>query len=48
MLHHKLMVAFVGGIYVLTAASYLAHNRPGMAVAFLGYAIGNLGFFMDA
>ena len=36
-------------IYAILAAGYLwAQNRPGMAAAFLGYTIANIGLIFDA
>lgn len=35
-------------IYTVTAVAYHAGARPGMALAFLGYALANAGFIWDA
>lgn len=37
----------VGAVYVIVAVRYVAEDRPGMALAFLAYAIANLGFAWD-
>ena len=35
-------------IYALTAGAYLFAGRPGLAVAFVGYVIANVGLIIDA
>jgi hypothetical protein len=37
------------GVQYVAAAGCLAYDgHPGLALAFLGYAIGNLGLYIDA
>jgi len=36
------------GIYLAISLGYLAGHRPGMTVAYVGYAIANAGFIYDA
>ena len=35
-------------LYVLQAAGYVVLSRPGMCVAFIGYAVANAGLIYDA
>jgi len=44
----KGLLLFVGGIYLLVALGYWQDGRAGMAIAFLAYALANLGFALDA
>lgn len=42
------LLTFVACIYIITAGAYLGgEGRPGMALAFVGYAIGNIGLIWD-
>lgn len=43
-----LLLATTALIYAGTALAYWMGVRPGMALAFLGYAISNAGFIYDA
>lgn len=45
-----LMAPLIAGtvLYLLQAAGYTFINRPGMCVAFIGYAIANGGLLYDA
>ena len=43
-----LMLAVVSVIYAVTAGGYFFASRPGMALAFIGYVIANLGLIWDA
>lgn len=38
----------VGGVYLLVALDYALDSRWGMALAFVAYALANLGFAWDA
>jgi hypothetical protein len=42
------LLLFVGVIYLIVAADYVGEDRYGMALAFLCYAVANLGFALDA
>lgn len=42
------LIAVVTVIYAATAASFLFEARPGMALAFTGYALANVGLIMEA
>jgi hypothetical protein len=35
-------------IYAIATGAYWFAHRPGMALAFFGYAIANIGFIWDA
>ena len=37
----------VAGIYLMVAGSYYVHGRYGMCLAFVAYAVANLGFIWD-
>ena len=43
-----LMLVAVSIIYTATAGAYYFSARPGMALAFIGYVIANVGFILDA
>ena len=40
------LLGIVGMIYMAVAAQYWAENNPGMAIAFVAYALANLGFII--
>ena len=42
------LLLLTAGIYALVALDYAVHNRYGMALAFLAYALANIGFAWDA
>lgn len=42
------LIAAVGFVYLLTAASLFIEGKAGLAIAFIGYAIGNLGLYLAA
>lgn len=41
------LLLFVGAIYAWVAVNYLIAGRLGMGLAFVAYAIANLGFMLD-
>ena len=41
------LLALVCGIYVSVAIGYAFEGRGGMALAFLAYAVANVGFIID-
>lgn len=43
-----IMLAVTATIYTVTAGAYWFAGRPGMALAFIGYVVGNIGFVWDA
>ena len=42
------LLLLVGVVYLGVAYGYYRDRRPGMALAFIAYAIANLGFALDA
>jgi hypothetical protein len=42
------LLLLVAAVYVWVAIGFLRHGRPGMALAFVAYAISNLGFAWEA
>lgn len=42
------LLLLVGVIYLGVAYGYYVEKRPGMALAFIAYAVANLGFALDA
>lgn len=40
----NVLLALVGVAYVGVLGSYLVQRQPGMALAFFGYAVANVGF----
>lgn len=41
------LLALVASIYLWVAGSYVIAGRPGMALAFIAYALANIGFILD-
>tara|TARA_R110000823_G_scaffold97402_1_gene211612 strand:+ start:196 stop:342 length:147 start_codon:yes stop_codon:yes gene_type:complete len=42
------LIAVIGVVYLVVAGSLFMDGKTGLAVAFLGYALGNVGLFMEA
>lgn len=42
------LIALIGLVYTAVAVSFFLEGRDGMGIAFIGYAIGNVGLFMEA
>lgn len=42
------LLVTVSCLYTATAGAYYFHSRPGMAVAFVGYVVANIGLIWDA
>lgn len=42
------LIAVVGAVYLVTAAGLWLEGKPGLSIAFLGYALGNVGLYMEA
>jgi len=40
------LTGFVGVIYVLTSVWHFKGGRPGLAIAFFGYALANIGLIL--
>ncbi len=41
------MIASVGLVYIVVAVNLYMTGRVGLAIMFLGYAIGNFGLYLD-
>lgn len=44
----KTLIAIVGIVYAGIALEQYIKGNPGIAISFLGYAIGNIGLYMVA
>lgn len=42
------LIAFVGFIYLWTAGALWFDGKQGLSIAFIGYALGNVGLYMEA
>lgn len=42
------LIAAVGVVYAVIAADLYLASKPGLALAFAGYAIANIGLFLEA
>lgn len=42
------LIAFIGVVYLAVAADLFLKSNIGLAVAFLGYALGNVGLYIAA
>ena len=42
------LIAVVGVVYLAVAVDLLITGKVGLGVAFIGYAIGNIGLYMEA
>lgn len=42
------LIAVIGVVYAYVAAEFLWHGNIGLGIAFLGYALGNVGLFIAA
>lgn len=42
------LILAVGVVYLIVAADLIRAGKAGLCVAFIGYAIGNLGLWMAA
>jgi hypothetical protein len=41
-------IAFIGLVYTYVAGELIWKGNTGLGIAFLGYAIGNIGLYMEA
>lgn len=41
------LLLFVGTIYFIVAVGYWAEGRQGLSLAFIAYAVANIGFALD-
>jgi hypothetical protein len=42
------LIAIVGVVYAVVAADLLFKGNTGLGIAFVGYALGNVGLYMEA
>ena len=42
------LIAAVGFIYLWTAGALWVEGKQGLSIAFIGYALGNVGLYMEA
>ena len=42
------LIALVGIVYTIVAIQLLVTGKTGLGIAFIGYALGNVGLFMEA
>ena len=42
------LIAFIGIVYAIVAGDLLWRGNTGLGIAFIGYAIGNIGLTMEA
>ena len=42
------LIAGIGVVYLLVAVQLLAEGKIGLGIAFLGYALGNVGLYLAA
>ena len=42
------LIAIIGFVYLIVAISLWFEEKQGLAIAFLGYSIGNVGLFLAA
>jgi hypothetical protein len=42
------LIAMIGVVYLVVAVNLLITGKVGLGIAFVGYAIGNVGLYMEA
>jgi hypothetical protein len=42
------LIAIVGVVYAVVAVELLLKGNTGLGIAFIGYALGNVGLYMEA
>ena len=42
------LIAIVGVVYTVVAVDLLLKGNIGLGIAFIGYALGNVGLYMEA
>jgi hypothetical protein len=42
------LIAVIGVVYLFVGVDLLLTGKTGLAIAFFGYALGNVGLFMEA
>jgi len=41
------LIAIIGAVYIVIAVDLLFKNNIGLGIAFLGYALGNVGLYLE-
>jgi hypothetical protein len=44
----SILIAIIGVVYTVVAADLLYKGNTGLGIAFIGYALGNVGLYMEA
>lgn len=42
------LIALIGVVYLVVAINLLLTSKIGLGIAFVGYALGNVGLYMEA
>jgi len=42
------LIACIGVVYTVVAVDFIRKGQIGLGIAFIGYAIGNVGLFIEA
>ena len=42
------LIAIIGVVYLIVAINLLVTGKTGLGIAFIGYALGNVGLYMEA
>ena len=42
------LIAMIGVVYTIVAVQLLFVGKTGLGIAFIGYALGNVGLYMEA
>jgi hypothetical protein len=42
------LIAMVGVVYAVVAIDLIVKGNTGLGIAFIGYALGNVGLYMEA
>lgn len=42
------LIMIIGAVYSVVAIDLLVTGKTGLGIAFVGYAIGNIGLYMEA
>ena len=41
------LIALIGVVYTIVAVQLLVTGKTGLGIAFIGYALGNVGLYME-
>jgi len=44
----SILIAIIGVVYTIVAVDLLHKGNTGLGIAFIGYALGNVGLYMEA